>query len=252
MGAKIGDEIVILSQGFDGSLGNKKFRIKGTTKLGSQELDAMASFMGIKSAQELLSTYGNIHTIAINLENLENIDNVKTRINSMLDTASIAALSWDEVMPDFKQSIEFDNISGIFFLFILILIVAFGILNTILMSVTERFNEFGVNLSLGMPQMKLVLLIFIETIFITIIGLIVGNLLGWIINYYIVLNPVEFTGDLGMIYEEYGFLPRIESTLKFSIFLNISISVLFISFLAALYPAYKVYKLEPLKGIRYT
>ena len=162
------------------------------------------------------------------------------------------ALSWDEVMPDFKQSIELDNISGILMLLVLIIIVAFGILNTVLMSVTERFNEFGITLSLGMPQIKLVQLIFIETIFITILGVLIGDLLGWSVNYYILLNPIEFSGDLGWVYEEYGFLPRIESTLDFTIFLNTSISVLLISLVACFYPAYKVFKLEPLKGIRYT
>ena len=155
-------------------------------------------------------------------------------------------------MPDFKETIQFDNVSGIFFLGILFVIVTFGILNTVLMSVTERFREFGVTLSVGMPQIKLVYLVFIETIFITILGLIIGNLIGWGINYYIFLNPIEFGGNLSDIYAEYGFLPRLESSLDLSIFINTSLMIMFVSVLAALYPAYKVYKLEPLKGLRYT
>ncbi|RMF57000.1 MAG: FtsX-like permease family protein, partial [Calditrichaeota bacterium] len=133
-----------------------------------------------------------------------------------------------------------------------VIVVAFGILNTMLMSVTERFREFGIVLSLGMPNRKLVIMVLWETFFIVVLGLILGNLLAAGINYYIVQHPIVFSGGFAELYEEYGFLPRLESTLRWSIFFNNNIAILFISLLAIIYPAYKVYKLEPLKGIRYT
>jgi len=62
------------------------------------------------------------------------------------------------------------------------------------MSVTERFREFGISLSMGMPQGKLVILVIIETAFITVIGLLIGNLLAAAVNYYIVLHPIVMGG----------------------------------------------------------
>lgn len=250
--AKIGDDIVILTQGFDGSLGNMKFKIVGTIKVGVPELDAMAAFIGLSKAQQLLVLPNRIHAIALNVGSLDDMETVKEELTNRINNKNLAVLSWDEVMPDFKQSIELDNISGILMLTILIIIVAFGILNTVLMSVMERFNEFGITLSIGMPQMKLVYLVFIETFFITLLGLALGNLIGWGINYYLIQNPVQFGSEIGKIYEEYGFLPIIVSTLDPMIFINTTLSILGISFLACFYPAYKVFKLEPLKGIRYT
>ena len=250
--AKIGDEIVILTQGYDGSLGNMKFKIVGTIKVGVPELDAMAAFIGLSKAQQLLVLPNRIHAIALNVGSLDDMEPVKEELKSRISSKELVVLSWDEVMPDFKQSIELDNISGILMLTILIIIVAFGILNTVLMSVMERFNEFGITLSIGMPQMKLVYLVFIETFFITLLGLALGNLIGWGINYYLIQNPIQFGSEIGKIYEEYGFLPVIVSTLDPWIFINTTLSILGISFLACFYPAYKVFKLEPLKGIRYT
>ncbi|MBL7128918.1 MAG: ABC transporter permease [Ignavibacteria bacterium] len=250
--AKIGDEIIMLTQGYDGSLGNLKFKIIGTIKLGSPEFDAMGAFIGLKTAQELLSMPGKIHFVAFKLNNLDAIPEVQEELTKEIDNNELAVLSWEEVMPDYKQLIELDNISGIMFLLILIVIVAFGILNTVLMSVTERFNEFGISLSIGMPQLKLVYLVLIETIFITLLGIALGNVIGWGINYYILLNPIQVGSEIGKIYEEYGFLPVIESSLNITIFIYSSISVLIISLISCLYPVYKVYKLEPLKGIRYT
>jgi ABC-type lipoprotein release transport system permease subunit len=253
LNAKIGDNIIILSQGYDGSMGNMIFKISGAIKTGSPEFDAMAVFIGLSTAQELLGMYNRVNVIALSLTDLDKIEKTKTQLIQKLNNSNnLVVLHWQDVMPDLKQSIEFDNISGILFLGILIVIVAFGILNTVLMSVTERFREFGVTLSIGMPQIKLVVLVFMETFFITIIGLILGNIIAYGINYYIVLNPIVFSGDFAAIYEEYGFIPRMESSVKPGIFMNVSLSILIISFLACIYPAYKVYKLEPLKGIRYT
>ncbi len=250
--ANIGDTVVILAQGYDGSLGNMKFKIAGTIKMGSKEFDAMAVFMGLKTAQYMLGMRDRINVIAINAAGLNDAPEVKSAVQSKINDTNLAVLLWNEVVPELTQVIEFDNVSGIFFLGILIIIVAFGILNTILMSVTERFKEFGVELAIGMPQLSLVKLVYVETLFITILGLIAGNIFGYFINLYIVHNPIILGGDLTRIYEEYGFLPRLESSLQPGIFFNISLSVLIISFCSSLYPAYKVYKLEPLKGIRYT
>lgn len=250
--ANIGDEIVLLTQGFDGSLGNMKFKITGTVQLGASEMDAMTVFIGLRRAQDLLALQGKIHAVALNLNDLNDIEPVKNKLGSSLKSKNISVLSWDEVMPEFKQSIELDNISGILYLFMLIIIVAFGILNTVLMSVVERFNEFGITLSIGMPQLKLVFLVFIETFFIAVMGLILGNIIGWGINYYLLVNPVEFGSELAKIYEEYGFLPVMISSLQPGIFINTTLSILAVSVAASFYPAYKVFRLEPMKGIRYT
>lgn len=252
LNAEIGDEVVVLAQGYDGTLGNLKFKIVGTVKLGSYEFDAMAVFMGLKTSQELLMMYGKSSIAAISLTSLDNMPEVKSELQNYVDPENEVVLAWQEVMPELEQFISLDNISGIFFLFILVIIVAFGILNTLLMSVTERFNEFGVTLAIGMKQSKLVILILLETIFLSFVGVIIGDLIGFGINTYLTANPIMFEGELKSLYEEYGFLPIIKSSIEANIFITTSIGVVLISLLASIYPIIKTYKLEPLKGIRYT
>ncbi len=251
--AEIGDEVVILAQAFDGSLGNLKFKIVGTVKSGVGDLDRSAVFMGLSTCQDLLSMYGRITMVVIALNDLNDIPPVQKRLQQALQGTDLVVLNWAEIMPELKQAIEMDNIGGILFLAILVIVVAFGILNTMLMSIQERYREFGIVLALGMPNRKLVIMLLWEILFIVIIGLILGNLFAFGINDYIVHHPIIFSGSqYGDIYEEYGFLPRLDSTLRLSIFLHSSLAVLIISVGAVLYPVYKVFKLEPLKGIRYT
>jgi ABC-type lipoprotein release transport system permease subunit len=252
LNAKIGDEVVLLAQGFDGSLGNQKFKIVGTVRLGVQEMEATVVFMGLKSAQSLLALGNKVNVIAIKANDLNNLNEIKNSLNTKLPNKNLTVLPWNQVNPELQQAIQLDNISGILFLGILIVIVAFGILNTVLMSVTERFREFGVVLSIGMPQKKLTYLVYIETLFIALIGLLFGNLLGYFVNCYLILHPIVFGGELKKLYELYHFLPELRSSLQISIFIYVSFSIIGISILSCLYPAYRVYKLEPLKGIRQT
>lgn len=252
LNAKVGDTVVILAQAYDGTLGNEKFKIVGTARMGTSEFDAMSVFVGLSTLQNLLDMGNRINVIALSIGGLDEIQSVKQNLNSYFKNTDLAVLSWDQIMTELKQSIQLDNISGILFLGILIILVAFGVLNTVSMSVQERFREFGITLSIGMPNSMLVELVIIETIFLTLVGLILGNIIGWGINLYIFHNPIYVGGNLGALYEEYGFLPNLESSLRIGIFINATLSVLIISLIACLYPAYRVYKLEPLKGIRYT
>ncbi len=250
--ANVGDEIVLLAQGYDGALGNQKYKIVGTVKLGLQELESAIIFMGLKSAQSLLAMGNRVNVIAIRADNLSHLEEIDNSLAKKIKDSDIKVLVWNKVNPELEQAIQLDNVSGIFFLGILIVIVAFGILNTVLMSVIERFREFGVVLAIGMPQINLTYLVYIETMLITIIGLFIGNILGIVVNYYLIIHPIVFGGELKKLYEIYHFLPQLKSTLQPSIFYNVSLSILIISLLSCIYPAYKVYKLEPLKGIRHT
>lgn len=250
--AGIGDTVVILAQGYDGTLGNRKFVVVGTIKTGSAEFDNMGVFARLLCLQQLLGMDNRVHVVALSLGNVSQIDDVIHTLTNSLDTSKIAVLPWQKVMPEFQQSIELDNVSGILFLGILIVVVAFGILNTVLMSVTERFREFGVLLAVGMPNRKLVTVVFLETLLITVIGVLAGNLLAWGVNYYLVQNPIQFTGDYAAMMQEYGFLPVLKSSLHLRSFINTTLSIVIISLLSTIYPLYRTYHLQPLKGIRYT
>ena len=250
--ATVGDEVVVLAQGLDGTLGNYRYRIVGTIKTGSAEFDGGSIFMGLSAAQELLAAGNRVSMAALRLKDLQDIPSVQSSLRKELKGTELSVLAWNEVLPDLEQSIQLDNVSGMLMLGILIVVVAFGIANTVLMSVTERFREFGVVLSIGMPKIYLVVLVFFETLFVVLIGIVLGNMLGAGINYYIMKHPIVFGGQYAQVYAEYGFLPRIESTLRLGMLFNSTIATFVISLLAALYPLMKVFRLKPLKGVRYT
>ena len=190
--------------------------------------------------------------VVVKIDALKNLPEIKNEISDNIADTEYIALDWMELMPDFKQSIEFDNITGILTLAILVIIVAFGILNTLLMSITERFREFGVMLSLGTSNGLLVRVVFFEMVFITIIGLFFGNIAAFGVNSWLAANPIELGGHYAEMMAETGFLPLMFSTTDFGVFFRPSILIFFVSFLTFIYPAFRLFHLEALKGIRYT
>ena len=91
---------------------------------------------------------GGVHRIVVNADSLDNVSVVKKKLKAELSQIKskkpVIALDWKELTPGLVQSIAMDLISGVIFYLILIIVVAFSIMNTFLMSVFERTKEFGV------------------------------------------------------------------------------------------------------------
>ncbi|MCK4385522.1 MAG: ABC transporter permease, partial [candidate division Zixibacteria bacterium] len=159
----LGEEITLLVQGFDGSLGAGLYSVEGIFRTGDPGLDGGVVFLNLKAAQELFWLGDRISQVLIFVDDISNLKMATQNLRAELDKNTYEVMPWDELMPELVQMIAFDNASGQLFLMLLILVVAFGILNTVLMSVFERVKEFGVMMALGMKPKKIVGLVFIES-----------------------------------------------------------------------------------------
>jgi ABC-type lipoprotein release transport system permease subunit len=250
--AHLGDTLVLLASGVDGTMGNLKFVIRGTYSLGSPDFDATSVIINLKAADDLLSMRGKIHLVALKLKNLNAIEAITNYLNTNLKNTGLVALGWEEVLPALKQSIELDNISGLIFQFLLMVVIAFGILNTVLMSINERYKEFGIMLAIGIKNSRLLFIVLIEVLFLIIIGIFIGNIVALSVNFYFYQHPIYISGDFAELFEQFGFLPAYYFSIDPDLYIDTSLRICIISLVTFIYPAYKLHKLEPLKGIRYT
>ncbi len=251
LNADIGDTVVILASSYQGYMGNLKFYISGAIKTGSPQMDKSTILMNIKAADELLSMQNRITSVAIGLYELNDFETVYADLKKQINNPELTLLEWGELMPDLRQSIEFDDAAGIVYLLFLILIVGFGIMNTINMSVTERYKEFGVMLALGAKHSFIAVALFLEILIITVISLITGMGLGYFTNWYYIQNPYEFSGEIREMYQEFGFDAHLTSSVSPEIFYSTAITVLIVAIIVCFISTFKIYKLEALKGIRH-
>lgn len=250
LAAKIGDKAAAMVQGADGSMGNDLYTIVGIYHTGAADLDN-GFYMHIREADELFSTYGSVSLLAVALPNSKVIPEVLQRVKNQMDLNIYEVMAWDEVAPDIVEFMELDSVGHYMFLFILLMIIAFGVLNTVFITIIERIKEFGVLKALGTSPAQIFRLIIFETFFLTLIGAILGNIFGAMFAFYFNRNPIDLSGMTEM-YEDFGIsLVTLPAAVEPGMFVNFTILVFFLALFAAIFPAYKAARLEPIEALKH-
>ena len=250
--AGVGDEITLLGQGRDGSIAATVVRVCGIFSTGLDEFDRASIHLALDNFQHIFSMQDTVHQVVIIARSLKEIPLLKHSIQQNIQVLDarypLEALDWQELVPGLKQSIEMDLISGMIFYGILIVVVAFSILNTFLMAIFERTREFGVLMALGTTPQRLTQLLLTESMTLTMIGLAGGILLGVLITGFFEIHGIDFAGSSELL-SQFGISSRIYPQLSWLSILSGPAAVLLVTFVAALYPALKIRSLKPVEAM---
>jgi len=247
--ADVGDSLVVYGQGYHGQLAAAIVPIQGIIKLPFKAMNNAMVLLPLLLAQEIFSCEQRITSLPILVDDVRHLDRVREAARNYLADGQRIML-WNELMPDLEQSIEVDNVSGIIMLAILYIVIAFGVFGTVMMMVSERAKEFAILISVGMRRRRLLLVLAIETFFVSFIGVVVGILISIPIVAYLVKNPINLTGEMAELYEQLS----IEPILAFSghpwIFISQALVIMVIVIVTISYPFLFVRRLDPAKTIR--
>ena len=248
----IGDELTLLGQGRDGSIAATVLQVKGIFSSGIDEFDRSAIQIPLSTFKEIFTMDEAVHEIVVIGRALSDVSGIKAQLQEALPALnsrkSLKTLDWQEIMPGLRQAIEMDLVSGLIFYGLLIIVVAFSILNTFLMAIFERTKEFGVMMAIGTSPRRLTKVLLIESMAMTMIGIIAGIVLGIALTYYFQVYGIDFSGGSELL-SQFGITGRMYPKLSI---LSVSIGpfmVLFFTFFAALYPALKIRRLRPVEAM---
>ncbi|MBE9571445.1 MAG: ABC transporter permease [Proteobacteria bacterium] len=248
----LGDELVLLGQGRDGTIAATVVKVKGIYSLGEDEFDRSSVQITLKNFQDVYSMRGAVHEVVVFGKSTQDVPEIKravaANIKSIDKKHKLVVVDWMELMPGLLQGIQMDLVSGIIFWFILVVVVAFSILNTFLMAILERTREFGVLMAIGTTPRRLTRLLLIESTAITILGIGIGIIVGCLITWYFQVHGVVISGTSELL-SQYGMPERLYPRLSLlSAFIGPA-AVLVITFITALYPALKVRRLRPVEAM---
>ncbi len=170
----IGDEIVLISSGADGSIANDIFIVTGIVG-NATSFDRLGVYLPITVAQEFLSTGADVHEYALLAKDKHDNENLAVDLQGLLPELKVSP--WQEIEATFYRTMQSDKQGNHFTMGLIVFIVFIGVLNTVLMSVLERTREFGVLKSIGSRPFQLIRLIFLETIMLAGISVAVGFVL---------------------------------------------------------------------------
>lgn len=247
---KTGDELTFLGSGRDGSFAAGVLKVVGIFNSGSQDMDRSLAEIPLGYFQEAFAMKAGGHVIALAMSELGAVPALIEPLNATIgDQEGLLVLDWEALMPGLKQAIQADMTSAWFMYAVLIVLVAFSVLNTQLMSVLERTREFGVIMALGIKPRRLALLVMLETFLMASVGLLIGMLLGAFVSGYFALAGFAYPG-MDELAAKFNMPPVIYPALgPLSIMLGPTVVFIFCLF-AAIYPALKLYSLRPVSAMR--
>jgi lipoprotein-releasing system permease protein len=245
----VGDTMVLISQGYHGVSAAGKFSVRGIFKHPSPEFNNNMVFLSIRSAQNFYSTEGRYTSDVIMVADHYEVGRAKKEIAEALPSDKVV-MTWDEMHPELMSMVEGDRAGGIVMLWILYLVIGFGIFGTVLMMVNERRREFGVIHAVGMQKRRINLMLFFEINFLAFLGTVCGLILTSPVIWYFYHHPIPLTGDLAEVMLEYGMEPYMFFSVRPLIFVKQAATIFLISSAISIIMMISVSRLKIIKALR--
>jgi len=247
---QLGDELTLLGSGRDGSFAAAIVSIVGIFDSGMVALDRSFAEMPLEFFQDTFAMEGAGHNVVINAPDLFAVTTVQQQAQALLPEAQdLIVYHWDDLLPGLQQAIQADLASAWFMYGVLVILVAFSVLNTQLMSVLERTREFGIVMSLGLTPGRLGWLVILETTMLGLLGLGLGIFLGGLVTAWFAVNGFTYPG-LDEMAVQFNLPDRIFPDLNAISLLVGPVIVFVASLVAAVYPAARLHWLQPVQAMR--
>ncbi len=189
----------------------------------------------------------SVHQIMVKIDDIKNTEILTSEVKKEL--GDLEVMSWKELQPDLAMMSDMVQQFYAVFMVIILAALAFGIVNTMLMVVLERTKELGMLTAIGMNKKKVFRMIMLESVFLSLVGGVLGMLFSWLVIALTSSKGINFS-TYAEGFEAMGYSAHIYPVISNSFFLIVTILIVITGILSAIYPAMKALKLDPAEAIR--
>ena len=188
------DEILVLGTGKEGSVAALALRVGGIFETGHNDTDRSLILVRLQTLQEGFDLGDEVHRVLVAADSISDIDDVARSVDLALGDG-YSTLKWNALMPEIEQGIQIDWVSAQLMYWLLLILVAFAIVNTFMMTVFERTREFGMLLAIGMRPGSIMGMLQVEAFAMWAIGAGIGlavalSVIAWLSQTGIALGEV--------------------------------------------------------------
>jgi len=244
---KQGDFVVVVTQAADGITASERYRVSGLADTGDKTADRVTAYISLSQGRDLLWMGERIHEIAVTVDRMRSIDQVRQNLQRELKDSGLDIQSWEEFNPGFYRAMQADKQGNYIFILVMIIIVAVGVFNTVLMAVLERQHEYGLMRALGSSPGGVFAMVLSETGCLVIMASFAGMLLGMGMNWYFHVHGLMLPQPLS-----YGgiTIQALHSDIVLKSVVIPWVTVLVSAFVVTLYPALQASRVDPARVMR--
>ncbi len=275
LGARVGDKITLYSPGnINGMLEEltrlekeggkadasalrqmvlpKELEVTGIFESGRYLYDSDYMLVPLFVAQEVYNLGDGVHGLAIRASDRYLANSVRDEINAHLEAPEIA-LTWMDLNKQIFDAIKMERNVMFFILLFIVLVAAFGIMNTQITFTVQKTREIGIIKALGAQTWQIIGIFFAQGVVIGIFGTLTGLVTGIALVQY--RNEVSYMlshfFNIEVFPREVYQFSEIPAEIVPGDVAIICISAFLICSLAALLPAWFAARLDPVKALRY-
>ncbi len=250
---KIGKKVVYTTTDKNGDIVSAIARVSGLFKTGADEIDGSVAVLPLNKVQQVLDYQPDeVSVLAVILSDQRNSDLLREQMQAMPQFADVEVLNWQQTQPDLAGMIAVDKSSNYISQLLIALLVAAGILNTMLMSVLERRREFGVMMAVGMSARNLFVLVMLESFWLALLGLIIGVIVTTPWFLFMSQTGLDLTAAYGDGFSFGGVL--LDPIFKIRLFKESIIAILIglfsLALLSGAYPAWQAGRVAPVESLK--
>ena len=241
----VGRRVVVITQGADGRNREAGFRVAGLYDAAGTGLEKAYAFTGLRPLQKLLGTDA-VTELSVRLRD----DRFSASADRSLakEMGGLEVLNWRQLEPQAAAMFELADVGILIWLVILMLALAFGLINTLITAVMERVREFGMLRALGMRPGSVVVQVVMESVFIVFSGLVCGIAAGIaLIGYF--SDGIDLSRWAAGV-ELAGLRSRLVPHLQMADLVAVGVMALVLGLLASAYPAWRAVRIKPLDALR--
>ena len=252
LGAQIGDELILLGSGKQGAVAAAIFVIAGIVETGQVELDRSLVLAPFAELADALYLEDEAHMLVLMVDDLSKLTATASSVADLLPEA-LTVQTWQQLMPMIEQSIELDRAGAVLFYSLLLILVAFAVVNTFVMVLFERTREFGLFMALGMRPGQVIAQVQFEALLLSLLGVALGLLFAYPLITYLtgVGIPLDQMGGEEAIRQmQMGSMERIFPKISWSSVTTAPLVMIIGTQLAALVSTVRVRGIHPVTALR--
>lgn len=248
MKLKLGSKIVLTFSDRDQNITAGAFRVVGIYQSNNASLDELQVYVNHATLNEYLAIGNGGHEVAILLNDDRQVEPSSREIKALFPDLDVK--TWRESSPETDLMVTTVDQFSYIIIVIIMIALAFGIINTMLMAVLERTREIGMLTALGMNRPKVFRLVLTETILLTLVGVPVGFLATLVTVDYYSKAGIDISSFSEAVMSGFGFSTMIYPEIPWRSIPTVMAIVGGTALVAALFPSLRAIKLQPADALR--